>query len=196
MNKELVLFGGSFNPPTVSHVQIVQLLAERYPRVFVIPCSTHPFKQQTGAANPRLRMEMSELAFGALGPNIVLDLSDFDRQEARRTFERQAQYENQGEVWHAVGSDLIVGAHEGRAQIQQWAQGPLIWQHYRWQVIERPGFICPPCDLPPNNRVLTETAPSYSSTQVRERMKEGAPITGLVPEAVGELIMKHGLYCS
>ncbi len=196
MNRELVLFGGSFNPPTASHVQIAQLLALHYPRVFVIPCSTHPFKQQTSAVEPALRMEMSKLAFGAIAPHVLLDFSDFERHEARRTFERQAQYEDQGEVWHAIGSDLIVGAQEGRAQIQRWAHGPRIWREYHWQVIERPGFACLPHDLPPNCRVLPESLPSYSSTQVRERLGMGESISGLVPTAVEQLIMAHNLYRS
>jgi nicotinate-nucleotide adenylyltransferase len=192
--KELVLFGGSFNPPTASHVQIAQTLALWFTRVVVVPCSTHPFKKGTSEVTPEHRITMVKLAFENLASNIQLDLSDFGRERGRRTFERQEQYESQGVVWHAIGSDLIAGVHEGRAEVQRWAKEERIWREYRWVIIDRPGSGYLAKDLPPNYELLPEVLPSYSSTQVREQAKRGGSLAGMVPEAVAEYIIKHRLY--
>ena len=72
---KVALFGGSFNPPHVGHVQIVAyLLGElAFDQVWVIPCFRHPFGKKLVPFWDRLKM--ARLALQAYGSRVrVLDL--------------------------------------------------------------------------------------------------------------------------
>jgi hypothetical protein len=48
-------------------------------------------------------------------------------------------------------------------------------------------------DVPPPTVIATRRV-DVSSTEVRERVRTGRPITGFVPEAVARFIAERGLY--
>jgi nicotinate-nucleotide adenylyltransferase len=59
-------------------------------------------------------------------------------------------------------------------------------------VFGRPGFPVP--DLPYVREAIEVPAMDISATQVRRRVAEGRSIRYLVPDAVREYIVAHGLY--
>jgi nicotinic acid mononucleotide adenylyltransferase len=139
---------------------------------------------------------MARLAFTGLEPGVEIDFTDFDRSEGRRAFERQAQYEEQGEVWHVVGYDLVAGGRNGTSEIQKkWMHGVRIWAQFNWVVMQRP---CAPFmkeDLPPNHLLLPAVPVERSSTQVRERVAQGLSIADFVSPLVAAYIERNSLYC-
>ncbi|MGV3663758.1 MAG: hypothetical protein ACO1TE_26545, partial [Prosthecobacter sp.] len=118
----IALFGGSFNPPGNHHAAIAGRLAEMFDEVRVIPCGPRPDKPVTGTVPPVFRAALADIVFGGLGKGIVVDLSDFEQDTFTRNYELQERFEAEGEVWHVVGEDLIVGGARGESAIQQtWA---------------------------------------------------------------------------
>lgn len=69
--KCIIVYGGSFNPPTKAHVAIVEMLAARleYDEIWVSPAYNHPYDKHM--ADYDLRFHLCELAFGHLAENRV-----------------------------------------------------------------------------------------------------------------------------
>ncbi len=73
----IAIFGGSFNPPHLGHLRAAQAAVQslRADKLFVIPSSTPPHKQQAqGSPGPQERFELTRLAFEELDMACVLDL--------------------------------------------------------------------------------------------------------------------------
>lgn len=113
--RRLVLYGGSFNPPTLAHQAVERQLKDRFDRVVMLPCGIRPDKWQTNVVDPIHRANMAELAFRGLGAEV--DLSDLEREKFLTTVELDALWKSRvgpgWEVWHAVGSELIAGGAGG-----------------------------------------------------------------------------------
>lgn len=66
----VALFGGSFNPPHVGHVQIVDHILRKgtFDQVWVIPCFRHPFGKKLAPFWDRIKMV--RLAFAGFGERV------------------------------------------------------------------------------------------------------------------------------
>ena len=85
INKSLVLFGGSFDPPHIGHAEIVQaLLAELSPDVLVVmPTGNPPHKAQNLYVPVSDRLKMAELAFGGIDR---VQISGYEIQKSEPCF--------------------------------------------------------------------------------------------------------------
>jgi nicotinate-nucleotide adenylyltransferase len=61
--------------------------------------------------------------------------------------------------------------------------------------VTRPGHALIAPALPPGTCTLIETPGiDVSSTEVRDRIRDGLEVTGLVPASVADYVADHGLY--
>jgi len=84
-----------------------------------------------------------------------------------------------------VGSDAA-------KQLSRWCQIDQLKKLVRFVVIPRPG--AEPQDWPDDIEALDVATCEVSASQVRERIKQGKPITDLVSEPVARYIEEKGLY--
>jgi len=193
MPKSIAIFGGSFNPPGKHHAAIALRLAEMFDEVRVIPCGPRPDKPVTGSVPPVYRAALADIVFGGL-PKVVVDLSDFEQETFTRNHELQTRFEREGEVWHVVGADLLVGGASGESLIQKtWARGAELWQTANFAVLRRPGHELDAQDLPPHARVV-DLLVEGASTVIRERLSSGKDVAGLVHPRALAYIERYGLY--
>lgn len=194
---DIVLLGGSFNPPTRAHRLCAKLLSGVFGRVAAVVCGIRPDKAATNAVAAVHRARMSQIAFNGI-PKVDVDLTDLERAEFMTTFEldRLWKARNPGaEIWHAVGSDLIVGGRDGASEIQRkWHQGRTVWNTLRFAVIPRPGYAFTEADLPPNARVMPFPMPDDSSTKARDLLSAGQDIGEIVSDKVAAYAQRFGLY--
>lgn len=61
----VAIFGGSFNPATIGHVDFIRVLLEQFSKVHVIPSGQSPLKTATEYAAPQDRLQMLDLALNA-----------------------------------------------------------------------------------------------------------------------------------
>ena len=101
-----------------------------------------------------------------------------------------------GELCFILGFDSAV-------QVDQWYQGEEILRNYHLITAKRPDT-----DFESGLKIIKSFREKYgakitvmdmlpvdaSSTEVRTRIKEGRPVTGLVPPGVEEYIIEHQLY--
>ena len=174
------LFGGSFNPPHVAHQMLMLYVLETrdVDAIWMIPTYRHPFAKELidfehrchmcelAAAPLRARVEVSRVE-GELAMPVSRTLDTIEFLRARHPDARFRL---------VVGADILHESHKWHGWDRIVALAPPI-------AIGRAGLAGPGVDMP-----------DVSSTEIRERLAQGAPVDDLVPRAVGRYIAERGLY--
>src|SRR6478609_5667651 len=161
MRKSVAIYGGSFDPPHVSHVlaSVYALKIGGFDRVLVVPVFEHAFHKQLTAFEHRTRM--CELAFsGILG----VEISAVERELSTpsltlRTLEHLAALHPDWHMRLLVGSDVL-------GDSAKWHAFDRITELAPPYVVARPGY-----EHPNSHAALL---PDVSSTRVREALKSPA----------------------
>lgn len=193
------MFGGSFNPIHIGHVQLAQAFVKKLnlDRVLVIPTFIPPHKQYDYSVLPLDRLEMCRLAVKSLPFAEVSDI-EIRRGGASYTYltlqELSEKYKND-ELFLITGADMFMSIHT--------------WKHP--EIIFSLAVICgvPRNDddiknlekhseylhtLGAKTEILDAEVITVSSTEIRRRIKNGESTQGLVPDEVREYINKKHLY--
>jgi len=179
----IALYGGSFNPPHVAHQMVALYVLETAPvdGLWFVPCFRHPFDKPLAAFEDRFRM--CERAAAALGPRVKV--SDIERDiggESRtlRTVRRLEELHPELRFTLVIGGDLL-------AEVPTWYGGAELQNSVPFVVVGRGG-------TGPGAAPGVVAMPEVSSTEVRQALREGKSVEGLVPRAVLDYIYERGLY--
>ena len=191
--KRIGLYGGTFDPVHIGH--LVTGLSVRHALSldevrFVV--ANEPWqKADRDLTSARLRLEMVAAAVdgvaGAEASDIELELGG--TSYTAKTLAALAEREPRASFWLIVGGDQA-------ANLDTWREIDEIKRLATLVVVDRPGSVG--CEPPEGFRFERVDVPllEVSSSLVRERVADGAPITWLVPDAVLPLIEEHRLYRS
>ncbi|MES1178768.1 MAG: nicotinate-nicotinamide nucleotide adenylyltransferase [Myxococcales bacterium] len=187
MRKSVAIYGGSFDPPHVSHVlaAVYALKVGGFDQVLVVPVFEHAFHKQLTPFQHRLRL--CELAFQGIEGVLV---SPIERELATpsltlRTLEALAAAHPDWALRLLVGSDVLSDTAKWHAFDRISALAPPY-------VLARPGYPHPDVNALP--------LPDVSSTRVREALLRSAEpgkralLAHCVPRAVLEYIEQQQLY--
>lgn len=193
--KRIAVFGGSFNPPGLHHRRIVEQLSQQFDQVLVIPCGFRPDKSSAKLVTPAQRRWMIEKTFSDL-INVEILYFDLESGEFTRTYDLDEQLSRQydGELWHAVGTDIIQGGANARSEVHQvWYRGEELWSKLNFAIVSRRDVPASPADFPRKSELVRfETI--GSSTDIRKKTFAGEPIDRLVVPGLAEFIAKEKLY--
>jgi nicotinate-nucleotide adenylyltransferase len=182
------VFGGSFDPVHIGHLVVAEHAAERLglERVRFVPTGQQPLKGGHHAGVEH-RLAMVEAAI-ADNPRFLLDPREAQRPGPSYTIDtlRALGAEAPGDaLFFLVGADAA-------GELAAWREVQGIAGLATIVVLTRPG-AAPPAH-PLVTRVLEVPGVDLSATQVREAVRCGRSIRYLVPRAVEEYIVRHGLY--
>lgn len=171
------IFGGSFNPIHNGHISLARQLMERagLDEVWLMVSPQNPLKQASDLLSDEARLQMARLAVEH-EPGIIA--SDYEMHLPRPSY-----------TWNtlqALSADypdrefvLMIGGDNWEL-FDRWYRADDIKKNYPIVVYTRTpgdeGFI------------------DISSTDIRQRIREGRSIRRLVPRAVAEVIKKNGYY--
>lgn len=193
MTRTIALFGGSFNPPGAHHRQLAALLAEQFDEVIVVPCGPRPDRAANGSVDPIYRAAMVDMTFGGLA-RVRVELFDLEAATYTPHFALVHRFAQLGEVWLAVGSDLVRGGATGESAVQRtWQEGLRLWHECRFVVLRRADVPLARADLPPRARVI-ESSLAGSGQEIRSRIFHGQAYQQLVVPRVARYIERHALY--
>lgn len=182
------VFGGSFDPVHIGHLVVAEHAAERLDldRVRFVPAGQQPLKAGHHAAAEH-RVAMVEAAIRD-NPRFLLDA-----REARRPGPSYTVDTLRALAAEAPGDALffLLGADAAR-EIAAWRDAEGIAALATIVVLTRPGAALPAHPLV--GRVLEVPGVDVSATQIRDAVGCGRSIRYLVPRAVEEYIVSHGLY--
>jgi len=188
------LFGGAFDPPHNGHLALARAAIEHFglERLVVIPTGVAPHKPVATPGAVRLRLAAA--AFADV-PEAEISSWELDRGVPSYTVETTRWARDRwGEVIFLVGADQF-------AKLDTWHEPDRVLELARLGVATRPGFegdalLRLRSQLTDPSRVeLFDIEPvPVASTDVRERIRRGEPVEGLVPPPVADLIAELGLY--
>ena len=174
------ILGGTFDPPHNGHIALARAALAKLPidRLVVLVAEQPGHRAVIAAAEDRLAL--ARAAFADLPAEVGPDENAFTVDAVRG-----------GRFGDAI---FVVGADEGR-DFPGWKEPDEVLRWVRLGVGTRSGY--PPPDLARyGDRVLSFEldSPQISSSDLRERVTRGEPVTGLIPEAVLREIEERGLY--
>ncbi len=196
MSKNIVIFGGSFNPPGLHHRLIAEELAREFDEVIVVPCGPRPDKVTANDVDSVFRATLACICFADLR-GVEVDLFDLEQDSFSRTHELEARYAHRGEIWHLVGGDIIAGGGAGTSFVHRvWHEGPRLWRELRFAVAARVDgdLVTHEDDLPPQHRLVDLPPSAGSSAEIREKIFHRVPFAHLVTPEVAAYIDRYGLY--
>jgi nicotinate-nucleotide adenylyltransferase len=197
VNERIAVFGGSFDPPHNGHIHLLVALVERHAldKVLIIPCGQNPLKETM--ANPEDRFQMAKLAFASFSFCEVLPI-ETEKTGPSFTVDTLEWLLNHREDFRNAQRFLLFGEDS-------------ISTFPRWKNLRHIFEIATPLFASRSSQVnidgfseeirkcislgITKTAiVDISSTDVRERLKDGENVAHLLPIPVFDYVQKHRLY--
>jgi nicotinate-nucleotide adenylyltransferase len=199
MNRRVGILGGTFDP--IHHGHLVAAQEARHQldldRVLIVPAGRPPHKPQQPITPAHHRLRMVELA---IAPSAHLSISsvDLDRPGPSYTVDMldllRTEWGPDALAFFILGADLL-------ADILTWHQPQRLIQLCRLAVVDRSDVDLDLGHLEEQLPGLTASidwvrmpALDISSRDLRARVKEGRPISYLVPREVEAYIADKGLY--
>lgn len=191
------ILGGIFDPIHYGHLTIAEEARYHFAlrEVVFVPCGNPPHKQEGIITEAKHRLAMTRLALTD-NPAFRLSSMEIDRpglSYAIDTIELLQQEYGAAKLYFIMGADAIL-------ELETWKEPQRLAAACQVVAATRPGY-----DLGGLERTLGKEIASgialleapgvaISSREIRQRVRQGAPIRYLVPEAVGRYITDHRLY--
>ena len=202
--KRIGVMGGTFDPIHSGHLVTAEEAWKQFglDQVLFVPSGQPPHKEDRESLDAEDRYLMAVLAT-ATNPHFKVSRMEIDRPGPSYTIDTVKElhriYGKNTEVFFITGADAIL-------EILTWKQPERVLKEATFIAATRPGYDLKRLEesLPeaekerhatdPRVLVMEIPALAISSTDIRTRVKEGRPITYLVPEGVSEFIEKNGFY--
>ncbi len=191
------LLGGSFNPIHRGHLAIARAARDTLglDRIVLIPSARPPHKHDSTLAPAEDRLAMARLAAGS-EPAFEVSAIELERTGPSYTIDTIRSFlgQNPGaELYFVIGADSV-------PELRTWRDARTLLGLARFGVVARPG-----CDLAKDLAdlerefgarltVIPHQPDAISATEIRERVRRGEAVDGLVPAAVRDYIAAKNLY--
>ena len=187
------VFGGTFDPPHFGHVAVASdvRLSEHLSDVLWIPASRSPHKLTHGLTTAELRWEMVLAAIEGLEGQ---EISDLELRREGPSYSVDTLRELRCERPHERPV-LILGSDQFET-LGTWREAPEVGRLADVCVVARDGIDLASMD-PGVDVVWSMSSLSpvdISSSDIRNRRKDGRSYRGLVPEGVARIIEREDLY--
>jgi nicotinate-nucleotide adenylyltransferase len=178
--KKIGIFWGSFDPPHMGHVfaAVQALNTIKINELWVIPVFKHPFGKELSSFNDR--MIMCYCAFAAVNRCFV---KEFD------SYNKTGQCLELLQILHNYSDKVL----KGQAEFVMLGGTDVDSNNSKHKDIEEIKKLCTVARVPRASYSGSKYAiPNYSSSEIRQLVKEGKSIEGLVSLSVEDYITRHG----
>lgn len=181
--KRIAVFGGSFNPVHYGHIGVARRVMEENlaDEVWLMVSPRNPLKEQSGLLDERIRLDLVRLAVADV-PGVVA--CDFEFALPRPSYSWQT-LTALTRTYPEVSFSLVIGS-DNWLLFPKWAHYEEILDRYSLIVYPRPGFFVRASSLPDTVRLLNAPLFPWSSTDVRNHLRQGGDVSDMVPPSVAE----------
>lgn len=202
MTEKTGILGGAFNPVHNGHIHLAKeaISQLKLRRLLIIPTYESPHKT-TKLLPFEQRAEMCRLAFSEIGEgyshgNCKIEISDIERKMGGVSYsintirELKKLYPSE-RLYLIIGGDMLFS-------FTKWFKYESILKESTVCAVARGGDNLADMLEYANEigriKVLPAQIVDISSTEIREKLKNGESVSGLVPDKVLEFIGENGLY--
>lgn len=199
MKKRVGIFGGTFDPIHLGHLIVAETLMDEFllDRVVFIPAAVPPHKLGQEISDARHRYMMTMLAICS---NPQFQASDMEMRRTGPSYSRDTlaelirEHGGETEFYFIVGADSVASLHT-------WNRIEELLSMCHFIGASRPGCMPDMEEIrrrfgPLAEKIHCLETPELeiSSTDIRERIRQGKTVRYIVPEAVEQYIYKERLY--
>lgn len=195
MNKNsIAIFGGSFNPPTIAHINLAKQILDKMKnieKIIFVPVSTKYNKQGLAPDEDRLELLKTICQYH---PNMEVSSLELNSPRQLYTIETLKIMQKQNPdktIYFIVGTDNL-------KELETWHAANEILQQFKIIVLERDNDIME--KIISNSLFLKQYRESFiklnfnkiklSSSYIRQKVQMGEEIKELVPEKIYKDILK------
>ena len=190
--KRIGIVGGTFNPVHKGHLALAKAAQEQYAldEVVFIPSGNPPHKTADTVISKEERYAMVRLAIRGKKRWSASRL-EIDRpglSYAVDTFAAlRKKYGQRAQLFYIMGLDSL-------SEIRSWKKPLELFTLCEFIVATRPGTRGRALPKEADKVHWLRLKEAVSASEIRERLKQGRPVSRLVPKAIEEYINKRGLY--
>ncbi|PRY57971.1 MULTISPECIES: nicotinate-nucleotide adenylyltransferase [Glycomyces] len=192
--RRIGVFGGTFDPPHLGHLVAASEAAFEcgLDEVVFVPAGDPWQKAHIKVTDAAARLEMTRLAVDS-DPMFRVSTCDIDREGATYAVDTvadvRAEYEGDVDLFFIIGADSLENLHT-------WHRVEDLVRSVKFIALNRPGHSRREVDTSFGIQVefIDMPAVDLSSTECRQRVRDGQPVRYLVPDAVAAFIEERGLY--
>ena len=192
----ITLFGGSFNPPHLGHIIVIEQSFKLIPGIndlWVLPAYNHTFQKNLAPSGHRKKM--TEITLNTLSPNIKphikLETIEIDQKLSGETYETlkllKTKHPNHNFSF-LMGTDQL-------ESFKKWGNWKKLLEKMHFYIYPRSGYQN---NIKfPNMTLLkssTQVVTNISSTLIRKRVSQKLPLAHLVPLKVLKFINTNNLF--
>ena len=199
--KPIAILGGSFNPVHYGHLKMAEAAMEssHFSKVLFIPTGTPYHKEQKSLLPFSDRLKLLELAIENC-PDFAFSPIEGEREGNSYTFDtvRELLRQNPTESY-----SLLIGTDQFLT-LRSWHKIAELGKLVDFYIANRNGEMALSTfqkekealekELSLHCKLFPMPAIDLSSTEIRNRLKEGKSIHGMLPKPVEEYILKKGFY--
>lgn len=190
MKKVIGIFGGSFNPVHIGHMQVASYLAQwgYVDEVWLTLSPRNPLKEPGDLIPDMKRLTMLSIA---LKGSENLDICDIELTMPRPNYTVNTLRQLK-EMYPDFHFKLIVGSDNWRI-FQRWKEPQVILDEFGVIVYMRPGYPVENRNVP-GMEVTQAPMADISSTFIRDAIARGRDMTYYLPQGVYKYILDNKLY--
>jgi nicotinate-nucleotide adenylyltransferase len=193
MGKRLGIMGGTFDPIHHGHLVAASEVGHYFglDEVIFVPTG-QPWQKHDRTVSPGEDRYLMTVIATASNPRFSVSRVDIDRPGETYTIDTlrdlRVQRGQDAEFFFITGADAL-------ARMISWRDAADLFKLAHFVGCTRPGHQLSISDLPDGQVSLVEIpALAISSTECRQRVRDGQPIWYLVPDGVVQYITKRRLY--
>lgn len=199
--KPIAILGGSFNPVHFGHLKMAEAAMEstHFSKVLFIPTGTPYHKEQKDLLPFSDRLKLLELAIENC-PDFDCSPIEGERDGNSYTIDTVRELLRQNPT---NSYSLLIGTDQFLT-LRSWHKIKELGQLVDFYIANRNGEMSFSTfqkekealekELSLHCKLFPMPAIDLSSTEIRNRLKEGKPIQGMLPKSVEEYILKKGFY--
>ena len=199
--KPIAILGGSFNPVHYGHLKMAEAAMEssHFSKVLFIPTGTPYHKEQKDLLPFSYRLKLLELAIENC-PDFDCSPIEGERDGNSYTIDTVRELLRQNPT---NSYSLLIGTDQFLT-LRSWHKIIELGQLVDFYIANRNGEMefstfqkerkALEKELSLHCKLFPMPAIDLSSTEIRNRLKEGKPIQGMLPKSVEEYILKKGFY--
>lgn len=199
--KRVGIYGGTFNPPHIGHIHAAKEFLEimKLDELLIMPAAVPPHKVIEGKDDPSVRLEMCREAFGGISDKVTVSDYEIKKGGISYTVETLEHYAKEGtKLFFLCGADMFL-------TLETWNMPEKIFKNAAFVCAMRGDGSGTADDVGAYSSVLANkfnaevfmlpsAAVRMSSSEIRDLIKHGGDISGMVTDGVGKIIHSRRLY--